>query len=545
VPQGDAGSQRPPSAASRTLVYATRVEPASIATRGLGQGGSTPSLPVVFDALIAYIDESGTALPFVVESLPVLNSDSWRVFPDGRMETTYRLKPGIRWHDGTPASAEDFRFTWQLYTKPELYQAATPFNAIDEVVAVDERTVLIRWKQLYPEAGTLSSSHEEFPVLPAHILRGPFEQLDPAAFTNLPFWNREYVGLGPYRLDRWEAGSFLEGVAFDAYILGRPKIERLRVVFIEDANTALANLLTGQVHMAADDSIGLEQIDVIKRDASDRFALQSDPGGSVRATFFQMRPEYVVPRAPLDRRVREALSRTFDRDGLNEAVFFGLYIPAFFTIGPGVQFAPAAERGAIQYPFDPRRSEQLMNEAGFSRGADGFYSSGVEGRFAAGLNSTPSGADSQALTAMASAWRQFGFDVQESIIPVAQARDAEVGNTFPGMTTRTTTASLATLVSFTTARVPRPENRWFGNNRGGWSNADYDRLAGAFTATLDAQARADLVTEMARVLTADLPLIPMLFLNRPIPYPLGLTGPKSNRPAGAAWAYNVHEWEFR
>jgi len=544
-PQGDISSQLPPSTISRTLVIAIRVEPDSIATRRLGQlGVSITGLKAMFNALIAYIDESGVAHPNIVESLPVLNSDSWRVFPDGRMETTYRLKGGLRWHDGTAASPDDFRLSWQVHTKPDYGLAsAIPFQSMEEVVAIDERTVVIRWKASYPDAGVLSATNDEFPILPAHLLRAHFEQLDAEAFANLPFWNREYIGLGPYRIDRWDAGSFLEGAAFDAYSLGRPKIARIRVVFIPDLNTTLANLLAGQVDIASENTLGLAQVDIIRREAADRLALLPARGGAWRATLFQLRPEYVSPRALLDHRLREALARTVDKDAINETVYLGTLAPADFMVHPNSRFGPAAERGTVKYPLDPRRSEQLMNDAGFSRGGDGFYAGAVDGRFTVTLKSTQS-VDTAAFTAMASSWRQLGFDVQESFIPAAEGLNAEVANTFPGMFTRATFSNLTTLVAFTTAGIGRPENRWTGTNRGGWSNADYDRLAGAFTTTLDAQARADQVTQMARILTEDLPFVSLFFTGQPIPYPVGLSGLRSTSDE-SNYAFSVQEWEFR
>ena len=299
------------------------------------------------------------------------------------------------------------------------------------------------------------------------------------------------------------------------------------------------------MHLASDNSIALAQIDVIKREASDRLALIPDPSGAWRAAVFQLRPEYVNPRALLDYRVREALARAFDKDALNDAVYFGIYVPADFLIQPNSEFGRAAERGTVKYPFDPRRSDQLMNEAGFSRGADGVYTSDLDGRFTVDFKSTASGSDVTALAAMASAWRQLGFNVQESLVAVVEADNAELGNTFPGMFARTSTSSLAALDANTTARIPRPETRWIGSNRGGWSNPEYDRLARAFTTTLDAHARAEQVTQMARIYTGELPSISQFFLNRPIPYPVGLSGPKSVLSVETSWSFNVHEWEFR
>src|SRR5439155_17572422 len=135
--------------------------------------------------------------------------ESWQVFPDGRMETTYKLRPNLTWHDGTPLTAADFVFAWQVYTAPQVGIAnVSPQNVMAEVAAPDPSTVVIHWRRLYPNAGVLDQA--DFPPLPPHILQGAFQQ-DPAGLANQPYWTRDFVGAGPYRLTRWESGAFIEG----------------------------------------------------------------------------------------------------------------------------------------------------------------------------------------------------------------------------------------------------------------------------------------------------------------------------------------------
>src|SRR5581483_11051888 len=125
--------------------------------------------------------------------------------------------------------------------------------------------------------------------LPRHIL-GSASRQDADGFLSQPYWTREYVGAGPYRLERWEPGSFLEATAFDQHVLGRPKIGRVRLVIISDFNTVLSNVLAGEAHMPVDDSLRFQQGLVLQRDW---------PAGTVeyrptlwRFTQFQHRPEY-------------------------------------------------------------------------------------------------------------------------------------------------------------------------------------------------------------------------------------------------------------
>src|SRR5205823_14695881 len=98
-----------PERQSKALVMAVRYEPASLASKPLRESGSgVSSTTRLFNAELDLEDGHGTVRPYLAEALPELNSDTWRVLPDGRMETAYKLKPDLTWHDGTPLSAEDF-----------------------------------------------------------------------------------------------------------------------------------------------------------------------------------------------------------------------------------------------------------------------------------------------------------------------------------------------------------------------------------------------------------------------------------------------------
>jgi peptide/nickel transport system substrate-binding protein len=88
------------------------------------------------------------------------------------METTYHLKPNLTWHDGAPLSAEDFVFAWKVYSTPEFGVATSPpIGLMEEVVAPDARTLLIRWRQPYPDAAE-SNAH-------VGALQGPVERQTP------------------------------------------------------------------------------------------------------------------------------------------------------------------------------------------------------------------------------------------------------------------------------------------------------------------------------------------------------------------------------
>jgi len=373
----------------RTLVMIARAQPEGIAARSLRavSGRTVDTTLRLWNAGLALNNEKEVPSPYLAEALPQLNTDNWKVFSDGRMETTYRLKPNLTWHDGHPLTADDFVFAWRVYSVPELGESGLPpFQQLDEVLAPDPRTIVFRWKQPFADAGALQAIQQVgFQALPRHILEAPFTTAaqNPDAFAAQPFWAGSYVGLGPFKVDRFEPGAFIEGSAFDGHALGRAKIDRIRLLFMSDANTVLANLLSGEAHVAIDDSIRFQQAVPLQREWSAR------NGGQVilspaqfRYTSIQMRPDIVSPRTLLDLRVRRAVSHAIDRQALSDALLEGQGLIADAMIVPQVDYFSDIDRAITRYPYDVRRAEQLMGEAEYARGADGWFTHATEGRFA-------------------------------------------------------------------------------------------------------------------------------------------------------------------
>lgn len=221
-PRDDTGSQPTTARIARTLVMASRSETPSVSSRPLRVFGLTSTtVSRLFNAGLSLRDNEGNSHPYLAEALPQLNAETWQVLPDARMETTYRLRANLVWHDGTPLTADDFVFGWQVYSTPELGASRSePIAQMVELLSPDPRTVLIKWRRIYPDAASMDM---RFQPLPAHILREPLQSAlggDAEAFVNLPFWTRDYVGAGAYRLNQWIPGSSIEASAFEGHALG-------------------------------------------------------------------------------------------------------------------------------------------------------------------------------------------------------------------------------------------------------------------------------------------------------------------------------------
>ncbi|HEY3116398.1 MAG TPA: ABC transporter substrate-binding protein, partial [Chloroflexota bacterium] len=503
----------------RTLNITIRVEPTTLASR-LGQGGGATLNMTrrLFNANLLLLDQAGKPQPYLADQVPQVNTDSWRVFPDGRMETIYKLKPNLLWHDGTPLTAEDFVFAWKVYASPALgYASAPPTSLMTEVVASDPTTVTIRWKNSYAGAGALT---DNFPPLPRLLLDGPFQTGNPDTFNSNPYWTTQFVGAGPFRLDRWEPGAYLEGSAFDKHILGAPKIKRVRLVFISDSNTALANMLAGEVHLAPEDSsIRFQQALTLQREWGPTGGTMLIKPDLWRSTFVQFHPERLTTPGLLDVRVRRALAHTMDKEGLNQALFEGQgqealtdvpFVPK--TVGYFSQIEPMISR----YPFDVNRGMALLTEAGYARGSDGVWASPSAGRLSMGLLTGATAQNESEMAVVAAGWRQVGFEINEAVMPAAQAQDGYARTIFPGLSIISIPLGDEVLSQQGTSGISREENRWTGRNRGSWSNPEFDRFADAFNKTLDSQQRVQAVAQMVRIFSEDVPNISMYFQPTPI-----------------------------
>jgi peptide/nickel transport system substrate-binding protein len=532
-----------PPQIDRALVMILREEPPSVASKPLRAPGSSVASAVrLFNAELDYVDEHEETHPYLQEALPVAETDTWRVFPDGRMETTHRLREGIVWHDGTPLSVEDFKFAWRLYRTPEMGTATSrPITFIERIETPDPRTLVLYWNTPWPNADRLGSG---FPPLPRHILEPPFLASTPEAFMGHAWWSSEYVGLGPYKLDGWVPGAFMEGSGFDRHILGKPKINRVKVTFTPDPNTALANMLAGESHIAVDNSLKFEQAAVLQRE-------WGQSGGGVllspsqwRGTEFQFRPEVLKTPGLLDVRVRRAIAHALDRQSLNEALLGGYGLVVDTPISSLVPYYADIDRVIMKYPYDLRRSAELMQDAGYTRRGDSWFD-------AAGDPFRPdwmtlSGAQNEAELAIThDMMKRAGIEIVPYILPSAQLSSAEARSLFPGLSTTSGGGGESGLVGLRSA-PPGPDNRNLGGGgRGNWSNAEFDLAVDAFNATLNKTERIRLVVEMARIFSVELPKLPDFYNVRVTAFTGNLSGPMlGTGPDSGSDSWNVHLWEW-
>ncbi len=539
------GQPAAPAAPQRSLVVAIRGEPPSLAARPLVPFTAALNPPLfLFNATLDYRDERAVPQPYLVEALPQLDTNTWLVLPDGRMETRYQLKPNLVWQDGTPFSAEDFVFAWRVYATPQFGAATSPpIGFMEEVSAPDTRTLVIRWSQPYPDAAVFVqiANSTGFQALPRHLLQQPLQDADPIAFTGLPFWTTEYVGLGPYQVESWEPGTSIRARAFDRFVLGRPKIDRIEVRFIPDPQTAVANLLAGEVDFISDFVLSVTEGQTLEQ--------QWVPSGggtvlyspiSVRSSVIQQRPDAVDTPAFLDVRVRQAIAYGIDSATAVEVLTAGKGVPSNTLISPRVPYYAEIDRVIHKYQYDPRQAQQLMEQAGYTKGSDGSFASPNGETVKFSLTSSSGTKNESEAAAYVDNLHKAGFAVTQRVLPAAQLDDPETRALISGLQVR---GAGDNLVTYTSEQVPTAENHWRGENRGGWRNPDFDRVYDAYIRTLAEPERIRQIAELERILTEEVPVIPHFFGVETTPVASSLQGPVARETPNTSGAF-LYAWKW-
>lgn len=500
-----------------------------------------------FHTGLTVYDARGTLLPRIAQKVPTVEDGDWKVLPDGQMEVTWKLRPNVKWHDGVPATAGDFALGVQVIQDPEFPQTRSDWaRLITDVATPDASTVVVRWKQPYLYGN--ASGPNDIPGMPRHLLGELYGKGDKSAFFNSPLWTREFVGLGPYRLSEWVEGSLMQGLAFDDYFLGRPRIDRVIFRYTGDANVLVLSLLSGAFDMTMMGNLSVPQLNQIKQ------AWEPSGAGSTFLTYSGTRSysfQFRNPEAPwADVRVRRALAHMLERPVLVDAIFGPLVSVADTFVSPTDPIHRLLEqRGLARYLHDPAQADRLMAEAGWVRPPGGSYRSADGRPFTLDLTYSDSPENITEATAVAGQWKAAGVaDLTHSPIPneATTAIKNEMRHNFSGVQGSQTRDDIRGM-PYTTSQMGTADNRWTGGNRGGYSNPEFDRLYDRALVTLDLGQRQDLMADFLKVLVDDVAMINIFYdpgqatgaVRKGIRGPGGGTSLQLN-----VSAWNIHEWEM-
>jgi peptide/nickel transport system substrate-binding protein len=536
----DAAGQRPAAPQpARSLSLAIPREPPSLDASFIN-GANNGDFVALGTAFLTYLTPDERVQPYLAEGVPTLENGRWKVLPDGRTETTYTLNPMARWHDGRPITAGDFVFAFQIRMDPTVpVQSNNVERRMAEVRAVDDRTLFVSWKEAYMWAGAVHSP--DFPPYPRHLLETMYhEDLD--QFVNGPHWRDQYVGSGPYRVERWEPGADITYRAFADFVLGKPQIDEIHIKFIQDPNTVVASLLSGNLDTSFFAAIGFPQNLALEQ--ANWSGVTEYWRGQTRFIEFQQRDWGNFQRAVLDVRVRRAALHALDRQGLVDGVYNGKTPVLHFWLPQSNPAWPAVDRAVTKYEYNPARAAALLQEAGWTRGGDGVVRNAAGEPLHMPLLSQIGDVENQESAIVMDNWKAVGMTSELIQLTPQLSRNTEFRSKFPAAALNRRGFGLEDM-AWTSDNVTLPERRWAGNNRNGYVNPILDDLWRKALGTVDAKEREPLLVEGLKVMTEDAVVTPVFLQPRAVAYRQGLAGLREPWVDEGALMWNIWEWRWQ
>jgi len=265
---------------------------------------------------------------------------------------TYKLRTGVKWHDGAPFSSKDVKFSWSaIMNDANNVPSRTGYQEVSTVDTPDAATVIFHLKRKFaPFINTVfGESDDPMCIIPEHLL-GKLKDVNRIPFNNEP------IGTGPFKVARWIRNDHIELVANDDYFRGKPKLRTIEIKDIPDENTSVNSLRTHDIDWIFEASPNL--YNVLKSVPDIKLLLNDQP---------QTLSIYINNARPLlsDVRVRRAIAYAIDKQSLVNKTTGGSARVANADQPP---FSWAYEPNVMTYPPSVAKAQALLKEAGFTPG---------------------------------------------------------------------------------------------------------------------------------------------------------------------------------
>ena len=499
---------------------------------------------IFYEALAGW-DTDGNLVPMLASELP--SKQNGGVSADGR-SVVWKLKRGVTWHDGKPFTADDVVFTAAYAGDPATATVTVATYKDLKVEKIDSHTVRVTYARPTPYwAEALTGAFG--PILPKHV----FEPYTGAKSRENPA-NTKPVGTGPYKFVDFKPGDMLRAEANTNYhVANQPYFDALELKGGGDAlSAARAVLQTGEVdfawNLAVEDEIlkrleagGKGKLVFLEGSDIEFVALNvTDPWNEVdgeRASPKSKHPAFQ------DKAVRQAMTMLVDRKGVQDFVYGrGGIATANFLNNP-----PRYRSANMKYEFNVEKANQVLEAAGWKRGADGIRAKGnVKLKFVFQTSVSQPRQKTQAI--IKDACTKAGIDLELKSVTAAVFFGSDVANPdtyqkfWADIQMFTTTMGAPDpqvfMEQFVSSQVSQKSNKWSSRNLMRWTNAEYDAAHEASQIEFDPVKRAALFIKMNDLLVGDGHAIPLFARPRPRGYASKLV------PVISAWDNDTYALGF-
>lgn len=361
-------------------------------------------------------DEHNNPYPELATQVPTQANGG--VSKDG-LRITYHIRKGVKWSDGVPFDADDVVWSFHAILNPaNNIVSRSGWDRITKIDEPDKYTVVIHLSKPYsPFVETFFSPAGANPcILPKHIL-AKYPNFNNVPYNSLP------IGIGPFKYKEWQRGQKVVMVANPLYWRGAPKLKEIDFEIIPDLNTTLTELQAHQLDLWYPVP---PSYFATKMQNMSGFAYISQPGYLFNHIDFNL-----THPALRDPAVREALRYAMDRPTMLRKISHNIGV---------IQEQPAPSTSAYwdpnikPVPFDLAKANQILDQAGWKRGADGIRAKNGVRLSLVFVTNTGNQSGDALIELIRSWWQQLGveMDVKHYGVALIFAPASEHGVLYSG-----------------------------------------------------------------------------------------------------------------
>lgn len=488
------------------LIDSTIGEPSTLNPVLASDSASSAITGLVFSGLVKYDKDMN-----IIGDL----AESFSVSPDG-LSITFKLRRGVKWHDGAPFTARDVKFTYEKFIDPNVKTAYSGlFEPVKNLEIIDDYTVRVNYKYVFAPG----LQYWGMEIIPYHLLKG--QDINKADFNRAP------VGTGPYIFERWVTASKIELRANKEYFDGEPYISRYIYRVIPDQSVQFMELKAGAIDMMALNS------DLYFTKASGKSFEKNFNKYAIPARMYVYMGFNMTNPIFKDAAVRRAINYAIDKEGIITGVRRGL---AKRITGPFIPGTYAYNDKAEAYDYNPEKASALLAESGWRKGASGILEkNGEKLKFTIYTNQGNKERE------------QIAAIIQEQLSQIGIKADIRIMS-WPVLLAEKIEKKKfdAVVMGWSLSNDPDCHDIWHSaKTREGefnfvsYANAEVDKLLKEGRTTFDTEKRKKAYNRIHELIAADAPYV---FLYSPLSLPAVHKRIHGIKPEPAGISYNFTKW---
>jgi peptide/nickel transport system substrate-binding protein len=471
----------------------------------------------IFYEPLAGWDNDGNLVPFLAAEIPGKDNDG--LAEDG-LSVVWKLKRGVKWHDGMPFTADDVVFNWEYARTPETAAVTVASYKDIKVEKIDDFTIRVNFAKPTPFWADAFVGTNGM-IIPKHLFADYIGGKSRDAPANL-----KPVGTGPYMFVDFKPGDMVRAkLNSDYHVPNRPHFDTVEIKGGGDAvSAARAVLQTGEYdyawNMLVEDEIltklesaGKGRVSIVETGAVEFIMLNAtDPAVEVDGERASLKTKHPLFSDPA---VRQALNLLIDRASIEKFIYGR-------TASATANFLNAPERVRSKNPkleFSIEKANAILEAAGWKKSADGVRAKdGKSLKFAYQTSINAPRQKTQAIVKQACQKAGIEVELKSVVASVFFSSDAANPDTYPHFycdaqmynTTMTQPDPQIFMNQYTSREVATKENKWQGRNVSRWQSKEYDEVFKQSEQELDAVKRAAMFIKLNDLVVGDNYILPVV-----------------------------------